>query len=216
MQDRDLSHLMEQNRIWAGEMTARDPEFFARLSRQQAPEYLWIGCADSRVPANEIIGLMPGELFVHRNVANVVVHTDLNCLSVIQYAVEALKVKHVIVCGHYGCGGVKAALQNSRLGLIDNWLRHVQDVHEKYETQLHAIADETKRLERLCELHVIEQVFNVCQTTIVQGAWESGQEIAVHGWIYGLHDGLLRDLDMCIGGQAELTTRYKQLHSIST
>ena len=213
MQDHDLARLLESNRAWAAQMTARDPEFFARLSRQQTPEYLWIGCADSRVPANEIVDLMPGEMFVHRNVANVVVHTDLNCLSVIQYAVEALKVKHIIVCGHYGCGGVRAALMNSKLGLIDNWLRHVQDVREKHEAQLAALGDEAARLDRLCELNVVEQVVNVCQTTVVQNAWGGGQEVAVHGWIYGLRDGLLRDLDLSIAGPEELAERYGKYHA---
>jgi carbonic anhydrase len=205
---RDLNHLIENNRVWAANMKAHDPEFFQKLSEQQAPDYLWIGCSDSRVPANEIISLLPGELFVHRNVANVVVHTDLNCLSVIQYAVEALKVRHIIVCGHYKCGGVRAALQNSKLGLIDNWLRHVQDVMQKHRALLAGINDESERVNRLCELNVIEQVVNVCQTTIVQNIWERGQELTVHGWIYGLHNGLLRDLDIGIGSQNDLTAIY--------
>lgn len=199
-----LKQLFENNRSWAARLTARDPEFFAKLARQQAPDYLWIGCSDSRVPANEIVGLMPGELFVHRNVANLVVHTDLNCLSVMQFAVEALHVKHIIVCGHYGCGGVKAALRGDRLGLIDNWLRHVQDVRQKHGAHLNPIGDEEKRGNRLCELNVIEQVVNVCQTTIVQDAWARGQELAVHGWIYAIHDGLLRDLNITVT-QAEQT-----------
>ena len=215
MQDRDLSHLLAGNRAWAAEVTARDAEFFARLSQQQSPRYLWIGCADSRVPANQIVGLMPGELFVHRNVANVVVHTDLNCLSVIQFAVEVLRVQHIIVCGHYGCGGVLAALRGSRLGLIDNWLRHVEDVREKYEAQLHALADEAARHDRLCELNVVEQVVNVCQTNIVQSAWARGQELAVHGWIYDLRDGLLRDLDVIVTGQEELNALPRKLRAIS-
>ncbi|HEX8072908.1 MAG TPA: carbonate dehydratase [Pyrinomonadaceae bacterium] len=201
---RELTNLLENNRAWAARVHANDPTFFERLAKQQTPTYLWIGCADSRVPANEIVGLLPGELFVHRNVANVVVHTDLNCLSVIQYAVEVLKVQHVIVCGHYGCGGVKAALTNSKHGLIDNWLRHVQDVKERYEGALAAIADEGERFAKLCELNVIEQVINVCQTTIVQNAWERGQELTTHGLIYGLHDGRLRELDISIASQAEL------------
>jgi carbonic anhydrase len=213
MPDHDLTRLLENNRQWAAAITAREPQFFARLAEQQAPEYLWIGCADSRVPANEIVGLMPGEMFVHRNVANVVGHTDLNCLAVIQYAVEALKVKHIIVCGHYGCGGVKAALHDSKLGLIDNWLRHVQDVREKYAAHLAAIADEAERLNRLCELHVVEQTINVCQTTILQGAWAHGQAVTVHGWIYGLHDGRLRDLDISIAGPEELHTRYQHIQA---
>jgi carbonic anhydrase len=199
-----LPHLFEANRAWAQRMTQNDPQFFERLSKQQSPEYLWIGCADSRVPANEIIDLAPGEIFVHRNVANVVVHTDLNCLSVIQYAVEVLQIKHIIVCGHYGCGGVKAALDNSQHGLIDNWLRHIQDVMEKHETALAVSADDHQRFDRLCELNVIEQVVNVCQTTVVQSAWSRGQHLTVHGWIYSLQDGLLRDLNMCVEGQHEL------------
>src|ERR1041384_6428392 len=196
-----LEHdLFANNKAWAEQMTREDPEFFSRLSHQQAPEYLWIGCADSRVPANEIVGLLPGEIFVHRNVANVVVHTDLNCLSVVQYAVEVLRVKHVIVCGHYGCGGVRAATEDADHGLIDNWLRHISDVQRKHEVALGAIVDPEKRLERLCELNVIEQVFNVCQTTVVQSAWRRFQPLVVHGWIYDLHDGLLRDLKMTIAG----------------
>ena len=206
---RDLDHLLESNRAWANKITEQDPAFFQTLSEQQSPKYLWVGCSDSRVPANEIVGLLPGELFVHRNVANVVVHTDLNCLSVMQYAVDALKVKHIIVCGHYGCGGVKAALQNVILGLIDNWLRHVQDVKGKHEALLGVVKDESQRLDRLCELNVIEQVINVCQTTIVQSAWGREQELAVHGWIYGLTDGLLRDLKVCITNQNELATIYQ-------
>lgn len=205
-----LDHLLESNRAWAEKMRAADPDFFNRLSQQQSPGYLWIGCSDSRVPANEIVDLLPGELFVHRNVANVVVHTDLNCLSVIQYAVDVLKVKHIIVCGHYGCGGVKAALTNSRHGLIDNWLRHVQDVRHEHEAMLAAIADESQRFNTLCELNVIEQVLNVSRTTIVQNAWERGQELSVHGWIYGLNDGLLRELDICIMNQAELAAKYRR------
>jgi carbonic anhydrase len=185
-------------------MRAEDPEFFSRLVRQQNPEYLWIGCADSRVPANEIVGMAPGELFVHRNVANVVVHTDLNCLSVLQYAVEVLKVKHVIVVGHYGCGGVHAAMRNQKLGLINNWLRHVQDVHQKYDQQLAAILEESHRLDRLCELNVIEQVVNVCQTTVVEEAWDKGQELTIHGWIYRLSNGLIRDLGMNISSLDEM------------
>jgi len=179
-----------------------DPEFFLELARQQAPKYLWIGCADSRVPANQIVGLMPGELFVHRNVANIVVHTDLNCLSVMQFAVDILKVRHIIVCGHYGCGGVAAAFRRERLGLSDNWLRHVQDVHEKHEKSVNDLP-EAQALDRLCELNVTEQVSNVCRTTIVQDAWARGQELAVHGWIYGLHGGLLRDLEVTMTGNGK-------------
>ena len=195
-----LPHLFDNNQAWAQALTRRDPDFFAKLSRQQSPQYLWIGCSDSRVPANEIIGLAPGELFVHRNIANVVVHTDLNCLSVMQFAVDVLKVRHIIVCGHYGCSGVHAALHRDRLGLSDNWLRHVQDVRVKHELTLAAIGDDIQRSDRLCELNVMEQVANVCQTTIVRDAWERGQELALHGWIYGLHDGLLRDLNVSLMG----------------
>ncbi len=191
-----LDVLFENNRAWAAEQTRGDPEFFTRLLGQQSPGYLWIGCSDSRVPANQIVGLAPGELFVHRNVANVVVHTDLNCLSVLQFAVDVLAVKHVIVCGHYGCGGIVAALRDEKLGLIDNWLRHIQDVGTKHRAQLDSIADEAGRAARLCELNVIEQVSNVADTTVVRDAWRRGQQLSVHGWIYDLHDGLLRDLDV--------------------
>ncbi len=204
----DIEQLLENNRAWATSIQASDPTFFATLSEQQSPEYLWIGCSDSRVPANQIVGLLPGRLFVHRNVANVVVHTDLNCLSVMQFAVDALGVRHIIVCGHHGCGGVSAALDNLKLGLIDNWLRHVQDVMQKHRQQLAQIEDRSLRLDRLCELNVIEQVSNVCQTTIVQQAWERGQSLAIHGWIYGLRDGLVRDLHITITGQHELAPAY--------
>jgi len=193
-----LKQLFANNRAWAAKMIRQDPEFFSRLSSQQAPEYLWIGCADSRVPANEIVGLAPGELLVHRNVANVVVHADLNCLSVLQFAVEVLKVEHIIVCGHYGCGGVRAALRDDRLGLVDNWLRHVQDVRWKHQGELDRLPSEKQRHDRLCELNVIEQVINVSQTTVVRDAWTRGQPLTVHGWIYDLHDGLLRDLDVSV------------------
>ena len=189
-----MQHLFDNNRRWAAAIKARDPHFFTRLSQLQAPEYLWIGCSDSRVPANEIVGLAPGELFVHRNVANIVVHTDLNCLSVMQYAVDFLKVKDIIVCGHYGCGGVRAAVCNQQLGLIDNWLRHVQDVAYKHIGALATLTDENERVDRVCELNVLEQVANVCQTTVVQDAWRRGQEVSVHGWIYRLDDGLIRNL----------------------
>jgi carbonic anhydrase len=205
-----LSHLFDNNRAWADRMRAQDREFFTKLTNQQAPEYLWIGCSDSRVPANEIVGLLPGELFVHRNVANVVVHTDLNCLSVVQFAADVLKVRHIIVCGHYGCGGVNAALRNARLGLIDNWLRHVQDVCHKHQAWLADIEDETERSKRLCELNVLEQVTHVCQTTVVRDAWARGQELAVHGWIYGLHDGHLRDLNIHVAGPEELEPSYRR------
>jgi carbonic anhydrase len=193
-----LKRIFENNRAWAEELSAREPGFFQALARQQSPEYLWIGCSDSRVPATQLAGLAPGEMFVHRNVANLVVHTDLNCLSVMQYAVEVLRVRHVIVCGHYGCGGVQAALEGASFGLIDNWLRHVQDVAAKHAAALEGAADTSARLRLLCELNVVEQVANVCRTTVVQTAWERGQELAVHGWVYGLDDGLLRDLDVCI------------------
>ncbi|MFL5463228.1 MAG: carbonate dehydratase [Gemmatimonadaceae bacterium] len=199
-----LSHLFDNNRAWAAEITRRDPDFFTRLTSQQAPEYLWIGCSDSRVPANEIVGLLPGELLVHRNIANVVVHADLNCLSVVQFAVEVLRIRHIIVCGHYGCGGVLAALRDDRLGLADNWLRHVQDVRWKHQSQLDDLDSEKQRHDRLCELNVMEQVANVSQTTVVRDAWARGQPLAVHGWIYDLHDGLLRDLGICITSPAEL------------
>jgi carbonic anhydrase len=213
---RNLEDLLANNRAWASSIQASDPDFFSTLSRQQSPQYLWIGCSDSRVPANQIVGLLPGELFVHRNVANVVVHTDLNCLSVMQYAVDALNVRHIIVCGHYGCGGVQAALHNTQLGLIDNWLRHVQDVMQKHKQQLDPIEDERQRLNRLCELNVIEQVLNVCQTTIVQQAWARGQDLVVHGWIYGLHNGLLRDLGISMLGQDDLLGKYQSVVSVGT
>jgi carbonic anhydrase len=206
---RTLKKLFDNNRAWAENISARDPEFFTKLAHQQNPDYLWIGCADSRVPANQIVDLLPGEVFVHRNVANVVVHTDLNCLSVIQYAVEVLQIKHIIVCGHYGCGGVHAALHNRKLGLIDNWLRHVQDVMHKHQALLADCGDDRARLDKLCELNVIEQVANVCQTTIVQGAWERGQNLTVHGWLYSLADGLLRDLAVCITGAEEFSQVYQ-------
>ena len=206
---RRLRHLFDNNRAWADQILRRDPDFFRELSRQQSPNYLWIGCADSRVPANEIVGLLPGELFVHRNVANLVVHTDLNCLSVMQFAVDVLKVRHIIVCGHYGCSGVLASLRRDRLGLIDNWLRHVQDVYQKHETHLNSLSCTSAAGRRLCELNVIEQVLNVCQTTIVQDAWQRGQELAVHGWIYSLDDGLLRDLNTTITNTQETTGVYQ-------
>ena len=199
-----LDYLFENNRAWAAEVTQRDADFFARLALQQAPEYLWIGCSDSRVPANQIVGLPPGEMFVHRNVANVVVHADLNCLAAMQFAVDVLGVKHIIVCGHYGCGGVLAALRDEKHGLVDNWLLHVQDVRWKYRGELESLHDEDDQLERLCELNVIEQVANASQTTVVQDAWARGQELAVHGWIYDLRDGLLRDLGLCFTNETEV------------
>ncbi len=198
-----LKNLFDNNRAWAASMREGNPEFFEQLAKIQNPEYLWIGCSDSRVPANQIIGLLPGEIFVHRNIANVVVHTDLNCLSVIQFAVDVLKVKHIIVCGHYGCGGVHAALHNQKLGLADNWLRHIQDVWIRYY-KLFGELEQNRQWDLLCELNVIEQVVNVAQTTIVRDAWERGQELTVYGWIYGLQDGLLRDLNICVNAYKDL------------
>jgi carbonic anhydrase len=204
-----LKKLFDQNQAWAEAVNRRDPDFFQKLSRQQSPEYLWIGCSDSRVPANEIIGVLPGEVFVHRNLAKVVVHADLNCLSVLQFAVDVLKVKHVMVVGHYGCGGVQAAYRCERVGLADNWLRHVQDVKAKHESCLCALPDDTARSSRLCELNVIEQAANVCATTVVQDAWARGQAVTVHGWIYGLRDGRLRDLMASAGSMEEATAAYQ-------
>ena len=203
LQDKNLNALFNSNIAWADRIRAQHPDFFEKLAKQQSPEYLWIGCSDSRVPANEIVGLMPGEVFVHRNIANVVVHTDLNCLSVIQFAVDVLKVQHIMVVGHYGCGGVRAALFDQRVGLADNWLHHVHDVRDKHAEALAAIGLSEGRLDRLCELNVIEQVANLCKTTIVRDAWESGQELAIHGWIYGLKDGLLRDLNVTVVNRDE-------------
>jgi carbonic anhydrase len=203
---RTLSHLFDNNKVWAGRIRQQDPDFFLKLSHQQSPTYLWIGCSDSRVPANQIVGLAPGELFVHRNLANLVVHTDLNCLSVLQFGVDILKVRHVIVCGHYGCSGVQAALRRDRLGLSDNWLRHVQDVREKHPC---GAGTEPEASDRLCELNVIEQVANVCHTTIARDAWERRQELTVHGWIYGLQDGLLRDLKITVADFHETLTVYR-------
>lgn len=205
-----LDHLFANNREWADEMIAKDADFFKRLVSQQAPEYLWIGCADSRVPANEIVNLQPGELFVHRNVANVVVHTDLNCLSVIQFAIELLKVKHILVVGHYGCAGVHAALSDRRVGLADNWLRHVKDVHQKHERYLGEVLPTPKRQDRLCELNVIEQVVNVCETTIVQDAWANNQDLTVHGWAYRLDTGIVKDLGMSCSSLEEMKLRYSK------
>jgi len=203
----DPNELLIRNRAWAAQVKLEDPEFFHRLAAAQQPKYLWIGCADSRVPANEILGLIPGEIFVHRNIANVVVHTDLNCLSVLHFAVAYLKVEHVLVVGHYGCAGVAAALANRRLGLIDNWLRHIQDIRLKHANLLEA-APEEKRANRLCELNVIEQVVNVCQTTVVQDAWDRGQELHVHGWTYALEDGLMQDLKMTVSAPTQLAQCY--------
>jgi carbonic anhydrase len=204
-----LKNLFVQNQAWAEAIKRRDPEFFQKLSRQQNPEYLWIGCSDSRVPANEIIGLLPGEVFVHRNIANVVCHTDLNCLSVVQFAVDVLKVKHIMVVGHYGCGGVQAVVRCQRVGLADNWLRHVQDVREKHDNCLCRLPDDTARSARLCEFNVIEQVANLVSTTMVQDAWNRGQDLTVHGWIYGLKDGLLRDLKISASSLPESTAAYQ-------
>jgi carbonic anhydrase len=206
---RSLNHLFEKNKAWAQRIVKQDPEFFVKLSQQQSPEYLWIGCSDSRVPANEIVDLLPGELFVHRNVANLVVHTDLNCLSVLQFAIDVLKVRHVIVCGHYGCSGVGAALRRERIGLSDNWLRHVQDVRHKHESALAIAGNPTAIADRLCELNVIEQVANVCHTTIARDAWERGQELEVHGWAYGIKDGLLRDLRITVSDYREAPSAYE-------
>ncbi len=192
-----LQHLFDSNRAWADSVKQRDPEFFSRLSNQQSPEYLWIGCSDSRVPANQITRLEPGEVFVHRNIANIVVHTDLNCLSVLQYAVEVLNVKHIIVCGHYGCGGVRAALENHEHGLIDNWLRHIKDVLRFNKDKFNGLEHEQK-MDLLCELNVREQVTNICNTTIVQDAWNNGKELSVHGWIYSVENGILKDLQACM------------------
>ncbi|HXH69995.1 MAG TPA: carbonate dehydratase [Pyrinomonadaceae bacterium] len=205
-----LKHLLENNKKYSEKVRAERPNFFYDLARQQAPEYVWIGCSDSRVSASNIVGLLPGEIFVHRNVANQVIHTDLNCLSVLQFAVESLKVKHIIVCGHYGCGGVIAALENKRHGLIDNWLRHIQDTANLYSETLEKIEDENKKSDKLCELNVIEQVINVGATTIVQDAWERGQNLTVHGWIYSLKDGIINDLDICLPGETELKTLRKR------
>lgn len=197
---KNFDTLFENNRKWAETITARDPDFFTRLSRQQKPGYLWIGCSDSRVPASRITDMMPGEIFVHRNIANLVVHSDLSCLSVIQYAVEALEIGHIIVCGHYGCGGVQAALENKDHGLIDNWLGHIRDVYRRHKAEIDTISDPKAKVNRLCEFNVRAQVINVCETTIVQNAWKSGRELAIHGLIYTLEDGLLKDLNPGISG----------------
>jgi carbonic anhydrase len=207
---RTLKELFDRNRAWARAITSREPEFFLQLSAQQTPRYLWIGCSDSRVPANEIVDLAPGELFVHRNVANVVVHTDLNCLSVLQYAVDVLRVEHVIVCGHYGCGGIQAAYGRRSLGLIDNWLRHVQDVHDRHADLIGRSATDEGAMNRLCELNVIEQARNVCQTTVVRDAWTRGQKLAVHSWIYSLRDGLLRDLAFGAAAVDDVASEYSR------
>ena len=205
----DLSALFERNRAWAKSTKERDPQFFQRLVAQQAPRYLWVGCSDSRVPANEIVDLLPGELFVHRNVANVVVHTDLNCLSVVQYAVDVLKVDHIMVVGHYGCGGVQAAWFGRPLGLVDNWLRHVQDVASRHDALLAKVKADPQRMDRLCELNVMEQALNLCRATVVQDAWRNGKSLTVHGWVYGLHDGLIRDLGFCPSQADDVVPQYE-------
>ncbi|MCV2402160.1 carbonate dehydratase [Marinomonas sp. C2222] len=200
---KNLDELFEKNREWAAKVTEEDPDFFSTLSKQQKPEYLWIGCSDSRVPANQIIDLLPGEVFVHRNIANVVVHTDLNCLSVIQFAVDVLKVKHIMVVGHYGCGGIKAAMGEESHGLIDNWLGHIKDVYRLHEHEIDGIEDSVERFDRMCELNVVEQVSNVCRSSIVQNAWRKEQELHVHGWCYRLDDGLIKDLDVSVSSAKE-------------
>jgi carbonic anhydrase len=207
--DKSLRQLIQGNRAWAKKIVDQDPEFFTKLSKQQSPTHLWIGCSDSRVPANQIVDVLPGEMFVHRNIANLVVHTDLNCLSVMQFAVDILKVKHIIVCGHYGCAGVNAAFRRDRIGLSDNWLRHIEDVRQKHERRMANAKNDKEACNRLCELNVIEQVANVCQTTIARDAWERGQELTVHGWIYGINDGLLRDLDVTVAAEKELLEVYE-------
>jgi carbonic anhydrase len=204
-----LTHLLEKNRAWAAEIKAHEPEFFAELAQQQSPKYLWIGCSDSRVPANQIIGLRPGEIFVHRNIGNLVVHTDFNCLSVVEFAVDLLKVKHIIVCGHYGCSGVRAAMDDLKIGIATNWLRNIQDVGHKHAGLLEAIADRSLRADRLCDLNTIEQAINVCHTTIVREAWERGQELTIHAWVYGIGDGILRDLHLAIAASGEIAPAYR-------
>lgn len=208
-EDHALAHLFRNNRAWAASIVAENPDFFQKLALQQVPEYLWIGCSDSRVPANELLGLLPGDVFVHRNIANVIVHSDLNCLSVLQFAIDVLGVKHVIVCGHYGCSGVHAALTGRRIGLADNWLRHVQDVHQKHGRYLGDALSRVEKSDRLCELNAMEQVVNICQTTIVQDAWERGQSLSVHSWIYGVKDGLLRDLGLSVSSPDELAGKLQ-------
>lgn len=206
---RILKHLFDNNREWAEKIKQIDPAFFTNLSVEQRPEYLWIGCSDSRVPANQIVDMPPGEMFVHRNIANVVVHTDLNCLSVIQFAVDVLKIRHIILCGHYGCGGIKAAMGHSEHGLIDNWLRHIKDVYRFHQQELEALPDEAARFRRLCELNVAEQVANVCHTTTVQNAWKAGRDLSVHGWIFAMEDGILQDLGLCVTGLDEISSIHR-------
>jgi carbonic anhydrase len=206
-----LKHLFNNNQEWSERIKAEDPTFFEKLALQQAPEYLWIGCSDSRVPANQLTGLLPGDVFVHRNVANLVMHTDFNCLSVVQYAVEVLKVKHIIICGHYGCGGVKAAMGDVELGLIDNWLCSLKDLYHRYRKDLLGVESEQAREDAFCELNVVEQVANLCRTTIVQHAWQRGQELSIHGWVYGIKDGRLHDLDVCVSEKEETPDVYRIL-----
>lgn len=205
---RILNHLFERNRQWAAAIKQSDPDFFTKLSKQQNPKYLWIGCSDSRVPATQIVDLLPGEIFVHRNIANLVIHTDLNCLSVLQYAVEVLHVQHIIVCGHYGCGGIRAALEDKEHGLIDNWLRHIRDIYRLHRPRLDVLDSDREKLNLLCELNVLEQVINICHTTIVRNAWRDGRELAVHGWIYSIGNGILKDLDLCTTGLPEIERLY--------
>ena len=204
-----LKSLFVNNKAWASDIKKRDPAFFIKLSNLQTPKYLWIGCSDSRVPANEIVGLLPGELFVHRNVGNIVIHTDLNCLSVIQYAVEALRVEHIIVCGHYGCGAVGAAIDNKDYGLLGNWLQHIKDVHRRHQQQIDYLTTDVEKIDRLCELNVVEQVANVCHTSIVQSAWKAGRPLTVHGWIYSIKNGLLKDLGVCVTGAEDVSPTHR-------
>jgi len=203
-----LDHLFDNNRAWARDIEQRTPGFFSRLQKQQSPEYLWIGCSDSRVPANEICGLLPGEMFVHRNVANVVVHSDLNCLSVVEFAIDMLKVKHIMVVGHYGCGGVRAAMDDMRIGIVDNWIRHVKDVRNQHLDWLMTVPEGDRRYNALCELNVLQQAYNICQTTMVHEAWARGQEVVVHGWVYGIHNGLINDLRMSVAAPEGLAQAY--------
>lgn len=206
---RTLSHLLQNNKNWVKEKTRIDPTFFQELSKIQDPEYLWIGCSDSRIPPNEIVGLNPGELFVHRNVSNLILHTDMNCLSVVQFAIENLKVKHIIVCGHYGCGGIRAAMENKQHGLIDHWLRNIKDLYETHQTELNALPTEQARFDRLCELNVIEQTYNLSYTQFVQNAWDRGQELAIHSWIYALQDGLVKDLGLCLSDPTHIPKLFR-------
>ena len=207
---KNLKHLFENNRAWAQKVTDKDPEFFETLAKRQTPEYLWIGCSDSRVPANEIVDLLPGDVFVHRNVSNLVIHTDINCLSVLQYAVKVLKIKHIMVVGHYGCGGVRAAIETRADGVIDNWLGHIRDVHAKHRTWFSKVHDDDVMFDRLCEINVIEQASNVCNSTVVQEAWKNGQELTVHGWVYGLHNGLIEDLDFTVSSADQVEATYRR------